>query len=142
LSGSTRGEWVALNVSPSLLLYREKKNLTFFQLRTATVAVISKLLLNRRNIIRGPGYFSGDASLMRKFQITERLALQFEAQGFNLFNRTNFNLPERFVDEPTTFGRIFSARCTAPVPVDRQIYLLDFKWDCVLWSARKAWRIL
>jgi hypothetical protein len=63
-----------------------------------------------RNVVRGPGYFSADASLMRKFQLTERLALQFEAQGFNLFNRTNFNLPERFVDEPATFGRIFSAR--------------------------------
>jgi hypothetical protein len=47
---------------------------------------------------------------MRNFQITGRLALQFEAQGFTLFNRTNFNLPERFVDEPTTFGRTFSAR--------------------------------
>lgn len=63
-----------------------------------------------RNIVRGPGYFTADASLLRKFQLTERLALQFEAQAFNLFNRTNFNLPERFADEPATFGRILSAR--------------------------------
>jgi hypothetical protein len=63
-----------------------------------------------RNIVRGPGYATVDVSLLRKFQLTERLALQFEGQAFNLFNRTNFNLPERFVDEPATFGRIFSAR--------------------------------
>jgi hypothetical protein len=63
-----------------------------------------------RNIVRGPGYATVDVSLLRKLQLTERLALQFEGQAFNLFNRTNFNLPERFVDEPATFGRIFSAR--------------------------------
>lgn len=63
-----------------------------------------------RNIVRGPGFFTADASLMRKFQLTEKLALQFEGQAFNLFNRTNLNLPERYVDEPATFGRILSAR--------------------------------
>ncbi len=63
-----------------------------------------------RNTVRGPGYFSADVSLSRRFQIRERLALQLEAQAFNLTNRTNFNIPERFVDEPASFGRIFSAR--------------------------------
>ncbi len=63
-----------------------------------------------RNVIRGPGFFSADASLLRKFRLTDRLALQLEAQAFNLFNKTNFNLPEHFADEPSTFGKIFSAR--------------------------------
>ena len=63
-----------------------------------------------RNIVRGPAYVSADASLLRRFRITDRVSLQMEGQVFNLFNRTNFNLPERYVDEPTSFGQIFSAK--------------------------------
>ena len=63
-----------------------------------------------RNIIRGPGLFTADASLARRFQLKERLVLQLEAQAFNLTNQTNFNIPQLFVDEPASFGRIFSAR--------------------------------
>ncbi|BDC48755.1 hypothetical protein F183_A10710 [Bryobacterales bacterium F-183] len=63
-----------------------------------------------RNIVRGPGFASTDVSLLRRFRLTDRVSLQMEGQIFNVFNRTNFNLPERFVDEPTSFGRIFSAR--------------------------------
>jgi hypothetical protein len=64
-----------------------------------------------RNILRGPGYASVDAAISRKFRLwRDVLSLQLEAQAFNLFNRANYNLPEAFVDEPTTFGRIFSAR--------------------------------
>lgn len=63
-----------------------------------------------RNIVRGPAYVSTDASLLRRFRLTDRVSLQMEGQVFNLFNRTNFNLPERFVDEPASFGRIFSAK--------------------------------
>ena len=37
-------------------------------------------------------------------------ALTFGLQAFNLFNRTNFDLPEHFADEPATFGRIFRPR--------------------------------
>ena len=64
-----------------------------------------------RNVVRGPGYVSADAAISRKFRIwRDALSLQVEAQAFNLFNRTNYNLPEAFVDEPATFGHIFSAR--------------------------------
>jgi len=31
-------------------------------------------------------------------------------QAFNALNRTNFNLPDAFVDQPATFGRILSAK--------------------------------
>ena len=63
-----------------------------------------------RNIVTGPGYASVDAAVSRTFRWRERIGLRAEAQAFNLFNRTNFDAPERFADEPTTFGRIFSAR--------------------------------
>lgn len=63
-----------------------------------------------RNILRGPGFASFDVSLVRNFELHDGIALQFEAQSFNLFNRTNFDLPELYADEPATFGRIFSAK--------------------------------
>ena len=63
-----------------------------------------------RNILRGPGVFTLDLALGRRFALTERAALKFEVEAFNILNRANFNLPEAFADEPTTFGRIFSAK--------------------------------
>jgi len=63
-----------------------------------------------RNILRGPGFTSFDLSLFRSFQLTERLKLSLEAQAFNLFNTVNFDLPQNFADNPTAFGKIFSAK--------------------------------
>ena len=63
-----------------------------------------------RNIIRGPGLASFDFAVVRRFALTERWRLSFEAQAFNLFNRANFNLPQAYVDEPSTFGKILSAQ--------------------------------
>jgi hypothetical protein len=63
-----------------------------------------------RNILRGPAYLTWDAALARRFAFTERFSASLELQAFNLTNRTNYDLPERFADEPSTFGRIFSAK--------------------------------
>jgi len=41
-------------------------------------------------IIEGPGSQVWDFSLRRRFPITERIKLQFQADIFNAFNRTNF----------------------------------------------------
>jgi len=63
-----------------------------------------------RNILRGPDFASVDLSLARRIRLKGKAALWLEAQVFNVLNRTNFDLPERYVDEPATFGRIFSAK--------------------------------
>lgn len=42
---------------------------------------------------RGPGFASFDLSLVRNIRFTERSSLQLRAEAFNIFNRTNFNLP-------------------------------------------------
>jgi hypothetical protein len=42
--------------------------------------------------------------------VKEHYRLTASVEAFNLFNRTNFELPERFLDEPSTFGRVLSAR--------------------------------
>jgi Carboxypeptidase regulatory-like domain len=46
-----------------------------------------------RNVLFGPGLNDWDVSLMKKAQISERYALEFRAQFFNLFNRPNFSNP-------------------------------------------------
>ncbi|MBV9610592.1 MAG: TonB-dependent receptor, partial [Acidobacteria bacterium] len=46
-----------------------------------------------RDAIYGPGYWSLDFSMIKNTQITERLALQFRAEFFNIFNHPNFALP-------------------------------------------------
>jgi Carboxypeptidase regulatory-like domain/TonB dependent receptor len=63
-----------------------------------------------RNILRGPGLATVDMSLSRRFQVGERASLLFQVQAFNALNRVNLNLPDLFADDPTTFGKIFSAK--------------------------------
>lgn len=79
---------------------------------TAAFAVPSRFTFGNagRNILRSPAYSSFDVSLSKAFRLTERLNATLETQGFNLLNRTNFDMPERYADEPSTFGRIFSAK--------------------------------
>jgi hypothetical protein len=62
-----------------------------------------------RNILRAPGSATLDFELARRFVLTERYSMTFEAQAFNMLNRTNFDLPQLYVDDPANFGRIFSA---------------------------------
>jgi hypothetical protein len=40
--------------------------------------------------------------------VTEKLNAQFRVEAFNIFNHTNLDLPDIFVDSPT-FGSIQSA---------------------------------
>ncbi|HET6142939.1 MAG TPA: carboxypeptidase-like regulatory domain-containing protein [Candidatus Acidoferrales bacterium] len=50
-----------------------------------------------RNFLQGPGLATTDISVAKKFLFTERLNLQFRAELFNIFNRTNFNNPNPVV---------------------------------------------
>jgi len=45
-----------------------------------------------RNSFVGPGYWTADMTLSKTFKITERVNMKFDANGFNVFNRTNFIL--------------------------------------------------
>ena len=51
-----------------------------------------------RNTGRGFDYASFDMRLSRRFRITEHLAVEFTADGFNLLNRANYSVPNN------TFG--------------------------------------
>jgi hypothetical protein len=61
-----------------------------------------------RNVLIGPGTATVDLAVVRRFSFAERAHLDLRAEVFNLANRTNFDLPRRFADQPT-FGRILSA---------------------------------
>jgi len=47
--------------------------------------------------LRGPGLATIDLALARNFVVTERLRLETRAEAFNLFDRTNFALPNRIL---------------------------------------------
>jgi len=61
-----------------------------------------------RNIARGPSYTNVDVSLVRNFQLTGTLDLQFRAEAFNVLNHANFGLPVADLNS-ANFGRILSA---------------------------------
>jgi hypothetical protein len=61
-----------------------------------------------RGILTGPSFFDLDMSLFKDFRFTERWRLQFRAEGFNIQNRANFQLPTSQVSSGT-FGRITGA---------------------------------
>jgi hypothetical protein len=57
----------------------------------------------RRNTFTGPGWWNFDSSLIKDTQITERIALQFRAEFFNLFNHATFGGPTSTLGDPS-FG--------------------------------------
>jgi hypothetical protein len=59
-----------------------------------------------RNTLRGPHYFNTDASLFKKFQISETKKLEFRIESFNLFNHVNLGQPDGCVDCGSNAGHI------------------------------------
>lgn len=51
-----------------------------------------------RNILTGPSFNSMDMSLMKNFRITEKAKIQFRWEVFNIFNKTNFQVPVFLLD--------------------------------------------
>lgn len=62
-----------------------------------------------RNILTGPGFQDIDVALSKTTAITERVSLQFRAEGFNVLNHPNFAQPQNQFTA-TTFGQITATR--------------------------------
>ena len=58
--------------------------------------------------MEGPGLSVFDMAVGKEFHLYERLALEFRAEAFNVFNHTNFKSPNIHY-AGTTFGQITSA---------------------------------
>ena len=64
----------------------------------------------QRSLCCGPGLEDWDFSVHKKISLSETKYVQFRAEIFNVFNRTNFSNPDgHFSDGPTLFGKITSA---------------------------------
>ncbi len=59
--------------------------------------------------LEGPGAQTWDFSLRRRFELTEKFHLQFQADIFNAFNRTNFRDLDSNLSNTTSFGTISTA---------------------------------
>jgi hypothetical protein len=59
-----------------------------------------------RNTLTGPGFVNTDLGVAKKFRIKESLALQFQANFFNVFNHPNFGVPQGSAfGNPSEFGK-------------------------------------
>jgi hypothetical protein len=62
-----------------------------------------------RNIAEGPGYANWDFSAFKNIRVAEAKEFQFRAEFFNIFNHTNFRLPDSDISSPT-FNQIQAAQ--------------------------------
>jgi hypothetical protein len=62
-----------------------------------------------RNALRSPNVKYYDMSLSKRVNVTESVKLMFEANAFNVFNRTQFAAPNATLSS-ATFGRVTSTR--------------------------------
>jgi len=61
-----------------------------------------------RNVVFAPGFTNVDMSLQKIWLLSGKVRLEFRWEVFNVFNRPNFDVPNRFFGSPN-FGRIFSS---------------------------------
>jgi hypothetical protein len=69
--------------------------------------------MTHRNAFRGPGAWNSDLAVGKKFSLTERVGLEFRAEGFDVFNHHNY-----YVNSTDTYydGAV-SAPQTSPLEV-------------------------
>jgi hypothetical protein len=61
-----------------------------------------------RNSVQSPGYANVDFAVAKDVRVLNDARLELRWEIFNVFNRTNFDVPNRVFGTPN-FGRIFSA---------------------------------
>jgi len=77
-----------------------------------------------RSALRGPGLFNVDTSLFKRIPIRESVTLQFRAEAFNVFNHTNFGLPNQIVFQGNSSNYSYSGSAgeiTQAATTSRQI---------------------
>jgi Carboxypeptidase regulatory-like domain/TonB dependent receptor len=68
-----------------------------------------------RNLLRGPGFFTTDASLVKNTRIHEGVSLQLRAELFNIFNHVNLANPTASIAS-ASFGKSTSTRNSGGAP--------------------------
>jgi hypothetical protein len=70
-----------------------------------------------RDILHGPHLFNIDASVFRRFTITERLKMEFRAETYNLSNTPWLDRPDSTLGD-AAFGQVTTAQGTQTVKVN------------------------
>jgi hypothetical protein len=95
---------------------------------TSAFAAVDRFGNLPRNAVIGPGFHNTDLSVMKNFNRTGRVGVQFRVDAFDLFNRPNFGPPGNVVGSPT-FGKITRTRfSTGEGGSSRQIQLALKLW--------------
>ena len=92
-----------LLVDPSLIGADGRANPAFFTHPTA--GTLGSLSLTP---VDGPGYWSADAALIKRTKFRESMNLELRLEAFNVFNHTNFSVPNSLDINSTSFGKITS----------------------------------
>lgn len=58
--------------------------------------------------VDGPGYWNVDTALIKRIRFRERLGVELRLEAFNVFNHTNFSVPNSLSIDDTDFGKINS----------------------------------
>ena len=82
-----------------------------------------------RNTFRGPGFFNTDMSLVKRFRMTEKSAVTFRTEAYNLFNTVNFSAPAVNLQTLQTFGVISSTPTGASNQSGARILQLALRVD-------------
>jgi hypothetical protein len=68
-----------------------------------------------RNAFRGPRYFNMDATLSKRFKITESAGATLRLEAYNVFNNASFGTPAASMATMTTLGRYSATTGSARV---------------------------
>jgi hypothetical protein len=94
ISGTNEGNDRADQIAPVHIGYQgQSPNANWIDLSDFSDPAPGTFGNSRRNAYYGPGYSDVDFSVFKNTKITERLTIQFRAEMFNLFNRTNYAPP-------------------------------------------------
>jgi hypothetical protein len=93
-----------LVIHPDLIAADGRANPAFFQHPGA--GEVGHLSLTPVN---GPGYWNVDTAIIKRIRFKERLGVELRLEAFNVFNHTNFSVPNTLSIDDTDFGKINSA---------------------------------
>ena len=94
ISGTNEGNDRAVQIAPARVGYQgQSTTANWIDLSAFQNPAQGTFGTVRRNSFYAPGYSDVDLSVFKNTKITERVTVQFRAEMFNLFNRTNFAPP-------------------------------------------------
>ncbi len=103
VSGTTEGNDRADQIGPVKTGYQgQSPNANWIDLNQFALAAPGTFGTSRRNGYYAPGYSDVDFSVFKNTKVFERVTVQFRAELFNLFNRTNFAPPSASVGGSAT----------------------------------------